>query len=65
MRRTQVELGERVDEIAEDLELRAPQRIADVLSERPELAGVAGRDHVRFLCRRPLAHRAPLRGRPA
>jgi enoyl-CoA hydratase/carnithine racemase len=40
--RAQVELGERVDEVLEDFELRAAQRVADVLDERSERTGDFG-----------------------
>ena len=46
MRRAQVELVERLDEITEDLELRAPQRVPHVLGEGTELAGDLGMKRV-------------------
>lgn len=46
MRRAQVELGQGVDEIAEHFELRAPQGVADVLTQRSELSGNLGNERV-------------------
>lgn len=46
VRGPQVELVERVDEVLEDLQLRAAQRVSHVLGERPELAGDLGMKRV-------------------